>query len=438
MKSALETGRAIAAGKLDPVENVEETLDRIDASGLRDDVFVMLTRERALREAEASRKRQKEGDLLSALDGVPVSWKDLFDTAGLETRSGSKLLAGRVPDKDCSVLKNMTEAGAVCIGKTHLSELAFSGLGINPNSGTPPNIYGKEFAPGGSSSGAAASIANGFSPIGIGSDTGGSVRIPAAWNDLVGLKTTHGFLPSEGIVPLCESFDTPGALAGTVEDVWTATALMAGEAPDMPQAKPLDKCRFMVCETILLDDLADSSREGFEHSIEALQKQGAHVDLLPIPLLEEMLPLGPILFPYEAWQAWGEKIEQEPDLMFEPVRNRFLSGKPVTKAQFDEAWVNMLALRETFEALIGDYDGLLAPTVAIAPPKVQPLLEDYDLFGETNMMALRNTRFFNMFGSCAYTLPTQSQASGLMMVGSAFQERQLTSVARAVQAVLRS
>ncbi|MEM8649509.1 MAG: amidase family protein [Pseudomonadota bacterium] len=435
-KSAAQLGREIAEGKTDPVELTEATLERMDNHEARDDIFTMVTHDRARAEAEAARIRQQDGALASPLDGVPISWKDLFDTKGLVTEAGSKLIAGRVPDDDCEVLKRSSKAGLICAAKTHMSELAFSGLGINPSTGTPPNIHGKELAPGGSSSGAGSCVAHGLTPIGVGSDTGGSVRIPSVWNDLVGLKTTAELIPNTGVVPLCSGFDTVGPLCTTVEDAWLSTCIFADRKPEMPEAKPLSECSFLVNETIMLDDLGTNQREGFELAVEALQSAGAKVTRAPIPECETIIPLGPIMFPYEAWAEWGELISANPELMFEGVRNRFMSGKDFTEAQYKEAWDEMLKLRETYAARVAEYDAVLAPTIAIAPPNVSELLADMKLFQETNMMALRNTRFFNMFGVCALTLPTSKPAAGLMIAGKAFGEEDLVSVGLSIEAIL--
>ena len=169
-----------------------------------------------------------QGFAVGPLDGVPISWKDIFDTAGVKTEAGTALLRGRVPDSDARVLKNATAAGLICLGKTHMSEFAFSGLGYNPVTATPPSVNDKDATAGGSSSGAATSVAFGLAAAGIGSDTGGSVRIPAAWNDLVGLKTTSGRLPLEGVVPLCARFDTVGPLCRTIEDAALFLAVLEG------------------------------------------------------------------------------------------------------------------------------------------------------------------------------------------------------------------
>ncbi|MDJ0613820.1 MAG: amidase family protein [Rhizobiaceae bacterium] len=436
MKTALELGKDIASGKIDPVELTEQTLAEINAHEHRDTIFARTTEDRARTEAEAARTRQKSGDLKSPLDGVPISWKDLFDTAEIATESGSQLLGGRTPTHDCAALEHATKAGLVCVGKTHLSELAFSGLGINPKTATSPNKQGKHLAPGGSSSGAAASVAYELVPIGIGSDTGGSVRIPSAWNDLVGFKTTHGLISDRGVVPLCSGFDTAGPLCTSVADAWTMVAIMADQNSSVPDEKPLSNCRFVINETITLDEVESDQKDGFDHAIEALKSAGATIDQMQIPEFEEILPLGPILFPYEAWQEWGELIEATPGVMFEPVANRFGSGKDLTRNQYDTAMAQMMVIRETYNRRVQSYDAVLAPTVAIAPPNVEALLADYDLFSATNMMALRNTRFFNMFGCCALTLPTSKPASGLMIAAQGGQDRALASIGLSIENVI--
>ncbi len=223
--TASDLGRGIGAGTIDPVALTETYLDAIMAHDLCDRIYARTTRDRAVSEAQAAAARAKTGQRLSLLDGVPISWKDLFDTAGAGTEAGSKLLKGRVPDQDAVVLANATAMGLVCLGKTHMSELAFSGLGYNPSTATPPCVNDAAAVPGGSSSGAAASVAFDLAAAGIGSDTGGSVRIPAAWNDLVGLKTTAGRLTLEGVVPLALKFDTIGPMTRSVEDAAQLLAL---------------------------------------------------------------------------------------------------------------------------------------------------------------------------------------------------------------------
>ena len=189
-QSAADLGRGIGAGKIDPVALTEAFLGAIETHSSANRIYARTTPTRAINEALAARARAATGNRLGPLDGVPVSWKDLFDTAGTATEAGSALLQGRVPRRDARVLRHASAAGLVCLGKTHMSELAFSGLGLNPITASPPCVNDNAAVSGGSSSGAAASVAFNLAPVAVGSDTGGSVRIPSAWNDLVGLKTT--------------------------------------------------------------------------------------------------------------------------------------------------------------------------------------------------------------------------------------------------------
>ncbi|MGB8813574.1 MAG: amidase, partial [Paracoccaceae bacterium] len=198
--TAGDLGRGIEAGKIHPVELTEAYLDAIAAHPDAARIYARTTPRRARTMAMAAAGRAKAGTRTSVLDGVPISWKDLFDAAGAACEAGSALLKGRIPTTDAEVLATATAQGLVCLGKTHMTELAFSGLGLNPSTATPPCVNDAKAVPGGSSSGAATSVAFGLAPAGIGSDTGGSVRIPAAWNDLVGLKTTHGRVSLKGVV----------------------------------------------------------------------------------------------------------------------------------------------------------------------------------------------------------------------------------------------
>ena len=278
--SAAALGRGIGAGDIDPVALAQTYLDAAAAHPMSHRIYTCLTPERALAEASAAAARAKAKQRLSPLDGVPVSWKDLFDTAGIKTEAGSALLKGRTPEADAEVLRVATAMGAVCIGKTHMSELAFSGLGYNPVTETSPCVHDPDAVSGGSSSGAAASVAHNIAPLAIGSDTGGSVRIPSVWNDLVGLKTTSGRLTLEGVVPLVKSFDTIGPLARTVEDAALALGLLEGTSgPDLKGAT-LEGSHFALLETLAMDDLEDQPRAAFESAVQRLNAAGAKITVI--------------------------------------------------------------------------------------------------------------------------------------------------------------
>jgi aspartyl-tRNA(Asn)/glutamyl-tRNA(Gln) amidotransferase subunit A len=324
--TACDLGRGIGAGDIDPVALTQTYLDAIEAHELKDRIYARVTADRALAEAKAASARAQAGQRLSLLDGVPVSWKDLFDTAGVGTEAGTKLLKGRIPDHDAVVLANATAMGLVCLGKTHMSELAFSGLGYNPSTNTPPCVNDADAVPGGSSSGAAASVAFDLAAAGIGSDTGGSVRIPAAWNDLVGLKTTSGRLSLEGVVPLVLKFDTVGPLTRSVEDAAELLALMeGGKAADLRGAT-LKGRKFAVLRTVMLDDLRDAPKAAFETALEKVQAAGARIEYIDVPAASEVLELSTILMTSEAYGLWKDVIEANPDAMYFEILKRFRIG----------------------------------------------------------------------------------------------------------------
>ena len=434
--TAADLGRGIGAGEIDPVALAETYLDAIDAHEFGSRIYARTTRDRALAEAGAAAERAKLGQRRGLLDGVPISWKDLFDTAGVATEAGTALLKDRVPDEDAQVLKNATAAGLVCLGKTHMTELAFSGLGYNPITETPPCVNDHAAVPGGSSSGAGASVAFGLAAAGIGSDTGGSVRVPSVWNDLVGLKTTSKRLSLEGVVPLAASFDTVGPLCRSVEDCALLMAAMeGGQAPDLRGAT-LEGKRLMVLETVALDDLAGEVAAGFNSAVERLQAAGAIVERGEVPAVSEAIASSGILFTSETYGTWKHAIEANPDVMFAEVRERFRGGATHLASDYVAAWQKLDALRIDYHKAVAGYDAVLMPTSPILPPNVKRLESEPEYFVTQNLLALRNTRIGNLMGSCAVTLPTGLPSTGLMMMAPAMQEERLLRLASAAENAL--
>lgn len=430
--TAAELGRRIGAGTLDPVALAEEFLDRAGASS---DIYARLTPDRARAEALAARDRAKAGLRRGPLDGVSISWKDLFDTAGTVTEAGSRLLAGRVPDRDARVLQTATAQGLVCLGKVHMTELAFSGLGYNPMTATPPNRHDPARVPGGSSSGSAASVAHGLAAATVGSDTGGSVRVPAAWNDLVGLKTTHGRLSLEGVVPLCEMFDTIGPLTRSVEDAALMLAALEGSVPVDLAGASLAGMRFAVLRDIVLDDLEAPADTGFDRALAAFGAAGAVMTDLGAPeVVAAMANAGP-LFTAEAYGLWKDVIEAAPDLMFVEILKRFRTGADVKAADYVALWRDLRRQRAEWEARIAGFDAVLMPTVAIAPPTVAELADGAH-FTARNLKALRNTRVGNLMGSAAVTLPTGVKWAGITILGAGGSEARLLRIAAAAERAL--
>lgn len=434
--SAGELGRAIGRGEIDPEDLTAAFLDAIRAHPHRDRIYARLTGDRAMAEAAAAAKRAKAGLRLSLLDGVPVSWKDLFDTAGVATEAGSKLLEGRVPAADAEVLRNATARGLVCLGKTHMTELAFSGLGLNPMTATPPNVNDPALVPGGSSSGAATSVGFGLAAAGIGSDTGGSVRIPAAWNDLVGLKTTSGRLSLKGVVPLVERFDTVGPLTRTVEDAALLLAVLEGAKTADLKGATLKGARFLVLDNVAHDDIRPEPKAGFNHALERLKDAGATLVPGAVPELGEAMGLSAILFTTEAYATWRREIEAAPDKMFGPVRDRFRAGAAHSGADFVAAWRRLKAIRAVWAERTAPYDAVLVPTAATLPPNAERLLVEQDYFVAENLLALRNTRIGNLMGLSALTLPTGLPMTGIMLLGRPMGEERLLRIGAAAEKAL--
>ncbi|MEO1025525.1 MAG: amidase family protein [Pseudomonadota bacterium] len=432
--TAADLGREVEAGRIDPKELTGAYLSAIDTHQFSDRIYARLTKDRARAEAAAASDRAKSGMRRSPLDGVPISWKDLVDTAGVATESGSAFLAGRTPAADARVLKHATEAGLVCLGKTHQTELAFSGLGLNPITASPPCVNDYEAVSGGSSSGAATSVAFGLAAAGIGSDTGGSVRIPAAWNDLVGLKTISGRLSLEGVVPLCARFDTIGPLCRSVEDAWLLMAAMEGKPAPAIDTSDLSGRRFGILRTGPFNKIQDAPLAAFEDAVSKLQRAGVVFEDIEIPEVDAATALGPTLFPAEAYATWRDHIERESDKMYPAVRRRFLQGKTILAADFIAAWRELDCHRLAYRDATAQFDAVVLPSGAIMPPKAADVAADEDVFTERNLMALQNTRIGNLMGLCALTLPTGVPSCGLMLFGEI--EERLLALGGAIEAVL--
>ena len=434
--TAADLGRAIDKGTINPVELCEAFLDKIASHPLASRIYARTTPARARGEAMGAASRAKTGQRKGLLDGVPISWKDLFDTVGVETEAGSALLKGRVPQADAAVLSAATRDGLVCLGKTHMSELAFSGLGLNPITATSPCINDEKAVSGGSSSGAAASVAFGLAPAGIGSDTGGSVRIPAAWNDLVGLKTTTGRLPLTGVVPLCETFDTVGPLARSVEDCAHLLAAMENRrAPDL-EGTSLSGARLLVLETVALDDLRERPARGFDDALARLARAGAKIERGRLPELVEAMSLTSILVTAEAYGIWGPTVETAPEKMFPRILERVRAGADVKAADYVAAWRRLRVIRDLWAEMSAGYDAVILPTAAILPPDANRLMTDFDYYIGENLLSLRNTRIGNLMDVCALTLPTAEPSCGISFMAGPMQEDRLLRLGIAAELAL--
>jgi aspartyl-tRNA(Asn)/glutamyl-tRNA(Gln) amidotransferase subunit A len=446
-RSALDLGTAIATGRVDARDATEAFISEIEAGDPDARVFYVRTFDRARAEAAAAHDRTTRSMSRSPLDGVPLSWKDLFDSAGDECRAGSAMLSGRVPARDAAVLQRLATAGTICLGKTAMTELAFSGLGINPVLGTPANARdtATERAPGGSSSGAAVGLARNMCAAAIGTDTGGSVRIPAAWNGVVGFKPSHGTAPLGGVVPLCPSLDTVGPLARTVPDAATLYGLLTLRPAPLAGGSSLRGRHILVPSDIVFDDCDPGVAEAVNAALGPLASAGATLRHESLPPLTHMNALtwgsGISLPAIEGWSIWKETIAAKGSMMYPPVRQRFEGGATPKAA---DAWAlarDRAALRaELTRALIG-IDAIAMPAIPIDPPPISDLVEGGPAYDRANRLALRNTTLGNQLDMCAVTLPCGTSAAGLpvglMLMAPAGRDASLLQLAGAVEATLR-
>lgn len=444
--TALELGRAIESGKLDPRDLTRQALAAAQSLDREGRIFSQLMETRALAAADGAYQRAASGLRRHPLDGVPVSWKDLFDSAGTATSAGTLPLKNRVPSQDAEVLARATRAGLVAIGKTNLTELAFSGLGINPHFGTPANAFDDhiERVPGGSSSGAAISVARGICAAAIGTDTGGSVRIPAAWNGLVGLKTTKGLLPLEGVLPLSQSFDTIGPLTRDVADAGAMLSVLAGQKYRPVEASNLSHAVFLLPGGLAWSGLDEGIAAALEDAIRRLIRAGARIIEAPLPELEEINTLawapGKSRLVAEAYANWHGMLEAHGEMIFPPVHARVLAGEKLRAVDLVAADQERQAITARYLTATAGYDGVLAPTVQITPPPIAALIAGGPDYFKANLGALRNTTMGNQLGLCAITLPAGYDACGipvgLMLQSAPYTEQKLLSLALAMEDAL--
>lgn len=425
-------------------DRLEEVLARLAERANDERVFLKLYADTARLAADSADARRRAGISLGPLDGRIVSIKDLFDVAGETTTAGSAALADAPPAmRDAEVVARLRRAGAVIVGKTNMTEFAFSGIGLNRHFGTPGNAADPTRVPGGSSSGAGVSAAEGTSDIAIGSDTGGSVRIPAALNGVVGFKPTAGRVPLDGALPLSGTLDSIGPLAPTVADCAIADAVMAGEEPVALEPFPLRGLRIGVSRGRAFGDVDDAVSQGFERSLRVLEAAGARIaDHSIDDLLAEMKEATAA-----ASIASVEAAEVHADLMQTQAWSRVdpRIGGPIARraAVPAHAYIRLLRRRSRLAAAMDErltaIDVLALPTTPVIAPAIQPLLEDDDLYDRTDGLLLRNPQVANQFDLTAISLPMpgMSLPAGLMMFARNGHDRRLLSIATAVEHAFR-
>jgi len=434
----------LMAGRTTSRALVEEALSRIaDPAGEGSRIFVKVYADAARMAADAQDRLRRAGYVASTLAGIPVSIKDLFDVAGEVTLAGSRALDDTpAATADAPIVARLKAAGAVIIGRTNMTEFAFSGVGINPHYGTPGNPYDRSLIPGGSSAGAPVSVADGMAAVAIGTDTGGSVRIPAALCGLVGFKPTQYRVPRDGATPLSTTLDSVGPIGVSVGCCALTDAIMAGEPPKLPTAVPPGGLRLGIPQTVMLADLEAPVAAAFERAVSALARAGARIVELPLEMLDDSARINvkgglPVV---EAF-AWHEKLIERRGKDYDPrIRTRIARGRDMTAAEY----IRLIGARadfiRRFDAETETFDALVMPTVPMTAPPIAAFARDED-YAHLNLKLLRNTAIVNFLDRCALSLPIEAPGSapvGLMVVGRHGEDRQLLAIGGGIETALES
>lgn len=431
----------LEAGRTSARELVDQCLSRIaDQAGEGARAFIHVNTDGAIAAAEAMDRLRKAGAAPSAFAGIPISIKDLFDLKGEVTRAGSRALDGVPPaPTDAPAVARLRRAGFVVIGRTNMTEFAYSGIGINPHYGTPKGTWRREIGhvPGGSSSGAAVSVADGMAHGALGTDTGGSCRIPAAFNGIVGFKPTQRRVPLDGAVPLSSSLDSIGPLARSVACCAALDAVLAVEPVASLQPRPVKGMRLAVPTSVALDELDAAVTAAFERALEILARQGAVIDRIAVPEFLEVAPMSSKGgFAAAESFAWHRDLLAAKGELYDPrVRVRILRGEGQSAADYIDILGARKSLIARARARIAPYDALIMPTTAQTPPRIADLADD-EAFTRANLLALRNSTLVNMVDGCAISLPCHRDGEvpvGLMLAGAAGADRPIFTLAAGME-----
>lgn len=429
----VELGAAYRSGRLTPRDVTEAYLERIEPGP----VFRAATAERARAQADRAGRAFAAGVDLGPMQGIPIAVKDLLDMEGEISAAGSAVRADELSpaERDAPLLARLDEAGAVFLGRTQMTELAFSGLGLNPHFGTPGNACDPARVPGGSSSGSAVAVASGLACAAIGSDTGGSVRIPAAFQGLVGLKTTDGDLPTEGAVPLSTTLDTLGPITRTLEDAFCLWQAMKDRA-DEPFPRADGRLRLVAPVTVLQEDLDPEVRQAFGEALVALEAAGHEVERAESPELAEAAGLYARYGSFAAHEAlalYEEDLIRVGDRIDPRVAARILAMRGRSASDYIRLGYARDHLVRRFWDEMRGADAVLAPTVAVLPPRIAEVEASDDAYFRANAAVLRNTTAFNLLAGPAVTLPVATSSSGLpvggMVAAAPGREAQVLAVA---------
>ena len=432
----------LAAGRTTSRRLTEEALSRInDPKGEGARAFIKVYAESALAEADYSDRLRKNGVRRSLVDGLPVSLKDLFDVAGDVTRAGSKVHQVKA-QSDAPAVARLRAAGAVFVGRTNMVEFAFGTTGLNPHYGTPKNPWDRATgrAPGGSSSGAGVAQADGMCVMALGTDTRGSIRIPAALCGVTGLKPTARRVPREGAFPLSYTLDSIGPLANSVACCAAYDAVLAGEAPDPLPELPVKGLHFLLPKTEVRDGLDREVESAFAGAIEQLKRAGALVTEKPVAAFDrsaDYFKSGGFAGAeaYAIHRGNAERLGEYD----RRVAKRVMLGKELSAADYVDLTLMRARYQREVEALLAPYDAFLLPTApCIAPPIAEVNASD-DSYFRWNGRILRVVGLVNFLDGCAVSVPCHPRGTapvGMMVCGPAMSDRRILAVSAAIEGAL--
>jgi len=445
MRPIADIAKDLQNGTVTSRELVETALTRIeDPLGEGSRTFIRVFREEALAEADASDKLRAVGLVPSPLAGIPVSIKDLCDVAGVTTYAGSRTRQNApAATQDAPVVARLRAAGAVIVGTTNLTEFAVGGLGLNPHFGDCRNPYDRETGrvPGGSSAGAAVSVSDGMAIMGLGTDTAGSVRIPASMCGVVGFKPTKSRVPTDGVFPLSTTLDSVGPLAPTVACCAVTDAVFANEEPVVPKAIKLDGLRFGIPDTLVIDDLEPAVQTAFDNALGKLSAAGAKIEIFEFAELAELGGVGRNRFPamVEGYSIHRERLETMLDLMDPRISERLLGGVKLTGPDYYDILEFRRGFIERAAAITSRFDAVVMPTLPITAPPIADFYGSDERLSDPHVIIIRNTCVANLLDRCALTIPCHEAGTapvGFTLMGENMADKRILAIGLSIEKLL--
>ena len=445
VKTLQDTRMQLQRGEATSQDLISEALAALNSpEGQGDKTFIRVYEKEAILQAEAIDKVRKSGVELHPLAGIPISIKDLFDVAGEVTLSGSIVRKkSDVARSDAYIVSMLRAAGAIIIGRTNMTEFAFSGLGINPHYGTPLNPWDRKIGriPGGSSSGAAVSVTDNMAAAAIGTDTGGSVRIPSALCGLTGFKPTAARVSTKGAFPLSTTLDSIGPLANSVACCALLDQTMRGAPVQVLLDKPIGDLTLAIPQTIVLDDMDGSVAAAFENVLKMLSKFGVRIVEHSFSVFSK-IPMANSKGGFAAVEAFHtlRLLLETDEPNFDPrVAVRVKRGAEMLGVDYLELLNNTAQIRKEADKITRNYDAVIMPTVPTIAPVLDNLETSDELYHETNLLMLRNCSFGNFLNRCAISLPIHKAGEppvGLMIMGNTAEDEKLLEIANSIEKVI--